>query len=570
MTNQDIVNARWGPVPRRESLWVGGLVVVTFALIAGLLVWALQEDRDAMVATVEQQRMQQVDTVVDLVTQDVNDVVDDLKFIVRIAAAGPERTRHDAVEALLAGIPAYRAAVVWTSDDSAALSVVDPRNEPPSAALMEVMLSEARRLGDDLAQLTVSPVIEVDGATYRVFGYRPRGGSPAVLAVETNAWLSGLRLVSSDPSNRILVLGPGGRVSPATDRELASHLTASNHPDLEAVLARMRSGTRGTDRLSAAAAATLGLDDAQVVVAYAPIRLQDGEFWSIATLTSVASLEAQENALTRRFALAMGGILLLFVGFGAHVVTTTRRTALLRERLEHAAQLADVNAQLLHAEKLATVGGVSAGIAHEVGTPLGVIRGRAEYVLRKLGEDHPQAPSLHTIVEQIDRVTRIIRELLDYSQPRPTSGKATDLAEVVEKTVGFLAMEFEKAGVAVDIALDDNLPPLQADPDHLQQVLVNLLVNARDACGPDHRVRILGSAVDRGIRIEVTDDGPGIPESYVNQIFDPFFTTKKRGHGTGLGLAVVSQIIRSHGGDVEIESMEGKGTTVRIYWPRAT
>jgi two-component system, NtrC family, sensor histidine kinase HydH len=249
-------------------------------------------------------------------------------------------------------------------------------------------------------------------------------------------------------------------------------------------------------------------------------------------------------------------------------------TLLVLEDLSNVRMLED---QLLRAEKLATVGVLAAGVAHEIGTPLGIIRGHAEYMLQKVGGvEHPQGRGLSAIVTQIDRVSRIIRQLLDLSRLQPARAAAVPLAAVVRGLKELLDVEAERRHLHFELDVPERLPPLAADADQLQQVLLNLTLNACDACGPGGRVKVSAAAcatddaqpVER-VEIRIQDDGRGIAPEHLHQVFDPFFTTKKRGQGTGLGLSVVAQIVRNHGGQVGVESEPGKGTLVTLRWPVA-
>ncbi|MFP4600382.1 MAG: ATP-binding protein [Persicimonas sp.] len=224
--------------------------------------------------------------------------------------------------------------------------------------------------------------------------------------------------------------------------------------------------------------------------------------------------------------------------------------------------------QLLRAEKLATVGILAAGIAHEVGTPLGVVRGRAEYLQYKLDDDDPAADSLQIIVDQIDRVSRVIRGLLDFSREAPPTAGAVDVGRVAHQVAELLRYEFERNEICLDVDIAEDMPKLAADADSLQQVLINLLVNALDASEPGDHIGLSASyEPDDEVIIVVEDTGCGIPEDRIHQVFDPFFTTKKRGQGTGLGLPMVAKIVRNHGGQVDLDSEEGRGTTFTLRWP---
>ena len=239
--------------------------------------------------------------------------------------------------------------------------------------------------------------------------------------------------------------------------------------------------------------------------------------------------------------------------------------------LEDVTELRALSSQLLRAEKLATVGVLAAGIAHEIGTPLGVVRGRAEMLARRAGAVEGHGESARVIVEEIDRISRTIQELLDFSRVSPAAASgAVILHDVAANVVELLAFEARtrKVSVAVDVA---PLPPLAANPDQLKQVLVNLTLNALHACSPGGRVALRGRLDAQGARatIEVVDDGAGIPDALRHRVFDPFFTTKKRGKGTGLGLTVAAQIVRNHGGEIDLDSAVGQGTRVVVSWPLA-
>ncbi|WP_370459187.1 ATP-binding protein [Aggregicoccus sp. 17bor-14] len=225
--------------------------------------------------------------------------------------------------------------------------------------------------------------------------------------------------------------------------------------------------------------------------------------------------------------------------------------------------------QLLRAEKLATVGVLAAGVAHEIGTPLGIIRGRAEYMRKKAPEASSQSRGLTAIIEQIDRVGRTIRQLLDFSRLQPAQAGPVALAPVMHGVAELLQVEADRRKVSLQVELAGELPALAAVSDQLQQVLLNLTMNACDACEPGGHVRLSARSAGAMVELQVQDDGCGISPEHLNQVFDPFFSTKKRGRGTGLGLTVVAQIVRNHGGRIELDSAPGEGTRITVCWPAA-
>jgi signal transduction histidine kinase len=190
------------------------------------------------------------------------------------------------------------------------------------------------------------------------------------------------------------------------------------------------------------------------------------------------------------------------------------------------------------------------------------------------GVEHPQGRGLSAIVTQIDRVSRIIRQLLDLSRLQPAPAHALSLASVVRGLQELLHVEAERRRVRLDVDVPERLPALMADADQLQQVLLNLTLNACDACSAGGHVRLSAAEAEGPeaagmVEIRIQDDGRGIAPEHLRQVFDPFFTTKKRGQGTGLGLTVVAQIVRNHGGRVEVDSEPGRGTLVTLRWPVA-
>ncbi len=237
--------------------------------------------------------------------------------------------------------------------------------------------------------------------------------------------------------------------------------------------------------------------------------------------------------------------------------------------VEDQSELRALEHQLVRAEKLITVGVLSAGIAHEIGSPLAVIRGRAQQVLRVL-EGGPRADDLRTIIKHIDNISSTIRKVLDFSRRQAIERRAIELPAVVERARALLQWKLEARHLELAAPLDPALPPLSADPDQLEQVLVNLILNACDASPDGGHIAVTARAAGPFLRIEVADQGCGIAPEHLDSIFDPFFTTKKRGEGTGLGLTIVASVVRNHGGEIHVASAPEKGTKVTMNWPTAS
>jgi two-component system, NtrC family, sensor histidine kinase HydH len=236
--------------------------------------------------------------------------------------------------------------------------------------------------------------------------------------------------------------------------------------------------------------------------------------------------------------------------------------------IEDRSQLRNLERQLVRAEKILTVGVLSAGLAHEIGTPISVIRGRAEHLLDMLAGS-PAAEDLAVIMRHADRISSTIGQVLDFSRAQAIHVGAVDAAVALEKARQLLDWKLASKGVSLRIAVGADTAPLSADADQLQQVLVNLIMNACDACAAGGMIRaeVTPGPVDRQVRVDIRDNGCGIPIENLNAIFDPFFTTKKRGEGTGLGLTVAASIVRNHGAALTVASAPGQGTTFSLLWP---
>jgi signal transduction histidine kinase len=235
-----------------------------------------------------------------------------------------------------------------------------------------------------------------------------------------------------------------------------------------------------------------------------------------------------------------------------------------------AAHLADVE-EVHDANRLVTVGKLAA-MAHELGTPLGIISGRAEQLLSRLPEGDAGAAerkALDSILAQVDKVGTTIRQLLDFARARPVDAESVTPLQAAESASALLAHRFRAAGVELRIDVLPDVPPVLADRGQLEQVLVNLLINACDACATGGHVSLRAVRKEDSVCFEVIDDGAGISPAHLPQVLDPFFTTKKRGQGTGLGLSIAQDIVKNHGGAIAIESALGRGTTVLVTLPLA-
>ncbi len=652
-----------------------GVVVGTYAVI--------QSERSSLIERFEAEKEVQLKDVAKGVEAEFDDIHDDLELTARLAYNVYPEQQEAIVMSLLGAVRAYRAAALV--DTLGHLKMVsDPRWEDEISAKSRAAMLEAGKRA--IAEGTyVSPRVgEGEDSWFRAFSQVvPSGEGAFVLLVDTRTFMENLRVLSADPQTLVVVLGPQGQFAPTTSSAILEQFEGDSAPkELKDLLTQMAATEHGSYRIPWRFAGWTGFDRGDVVVAFRQVDALPGVHWSVATLTSLSVIRSHESALTTRLFGFATFVALLLAGFGLYLAVTTRRTAVLKERLASASELAhlhqkadtvlqtmplavcvvgdggfvsDANAawamrwshlrrggslttdpesseldaklhaaiergeeseyfveddtlfghegsfhvylvpfepsspdsralvvvedisttrkleaQLLRAEKLATVGVLAAGIAHEIGTPLGVVRGRAEYILQKVEVESPHVRGLNVIIEQIDRVSRIIQELLDFSRVDAARTEKVDLAVVTEKVSELLRVELANSNVDFVTDIPAKFPLLAADIDRLEQVLVNLVVNARDAmegASTRHVVTVRAEVRDTNAVITVEDTGMGISAEHLNRVFDPFFSTKKRGMGTGLGLAVVSQIIRNHGGKIDVVSDAGIGTRFEITWP---
>lgn len=242
------------------------------------------------------------------------------------------------------------------------------------------------------------------------------------------------------------------------------------------------------------------------------------------------------------------------------------RRGMARRLDEQKAQLERTTERARAAERLASVGAMAAGLAHEIGTPMGIIRGHAELLGSCVEGDDGQV-RLQTIVDQIDRISNIMQGLLNLARPTELQRETVDLRTVVDDVLSFLGDKAKRAGIEL-VREYEEVPDLMGDADRLQQLLLNLLLNAFDAMEEGGRIEVaVGRADPRHLEVRIADEGIGISPEDLQQIFDPFFTTKRAGQGSGLGLVVAQEIARDHGGELEVSSASGGGTEFRVLLP---
>jgi PAS domain S-box-containing protein len=225
--------------------------------------------------------------------------------------------------------------------------------------------------------------------------------------------------------------------------------------------------------------------------------------------------------------------------------------------------------QVFQNEKLTSLGLLAAGVAHEVNTPLAVISNYIQMLAKQLPSGDPRHQLIEKVVKQTFRASEIVNNLLNFSRTGAAEFTEVNLNAVVEEVLTLVAHPFRTAQVQVTRNLQRELPSVLGSNNKLQQVFLNLFLNARDAMPSGGVVEIRTAAHNGSVEVEIIDNGGGIPREHLNRIFDPFFTTKSSGRGTGLGLSVSYGIVKEHAGKVDVRSTPGKGTSFRLEFPVA-
>jgi hypothetical protein len=237
--------------------------------------------------------------------------------------------------------------------------------------------------------------------------------------------------------------------------------------------------------------------------------------------------------------------------------------------LDNVTDRAELEQRLVQADKLSSIGLLAAGVAHEVNTPLAVISTYAQMLAKQVAEDSQKSLILEKIAKQTFRASEIVNSLLNFSRTSSTSFGNVNANRVVQETLSLLEHQLQKSGVEVITDLEADLPVVHGNAGKLQQVFLNLFLNARDAMAGGGKLEVRSYADSVGACIEVSDTGHGIAPENLHRIYDPFFTTKGAKKGTGLGLSVTYGIIQEHGGSIEVSNRRGGGATFRVELPAA-
>jgi two-component system sensor histidine kinase HydH len=229
-------------------------------------------------------------------------------------------------------------------------------------------------------------------------------------------------------------------------------------------------------------------------------------------------------------------------------------------------ELLESQERLLRSERFAAVGEAAAYVSHEIKNPLMVIGGLASQVERRLPDDPAAQEKLRIIQNEVKRLESFLGELRDFLRPVLPSKQETDLNRVIRDVKALMGDAIKERGIRLETRLDPNLPPIEADSNQLEQVLLNLVKNALEATEEKGTIRVSSGAKDAQVWFSVQDTGRGMAEDVQEKIFHPFYTTKDK--GTGLGLAVINKIVTDHHGTITVDSVAGSGSTFTVRLPR--
>jgi len=482
------------------------------------------------------------------------------------------RVWEAAFHALAVVVAQYRAITFVDAGGAIQVLAADPtESEQTIASLMKPTLELAGEVSAR-HRTALGATARFGNRSFLVYGTPIRGGGSIVVVSDAKIFLGAVSW-SPIPIARLFVTDPAGVVWAGCETPKGCEVASSrNVPStLPRPMPSLVSGSRGSRVGVVASAPAIQVSE----------RLdRPTGVWIVTWLASTETLGKRERSLVARIVLTALAAAIAVAGVGAAMFRQHRKAVMLESRLQ-------VAQALVRAEKLITVGVLSAGIAHEIGSPLAVIRGRAESILDQSGfpsddpsddradppADDPIHPPAHAehmrvIIKHTDNISSKIRQLLDFSRRQTVAPSPVALGLAVERARELVQWKLAAKRLSLVVRIADDLPLLAADPEQLQQVLVNLLLNSCDASAKGQSVLLTaGEIKDQYVELKVVDRGCGIAAEHLNAIFDPFFTTKKRGEGTGLGLTIVEGVVRNHGGQIALASDAGEGTTVTVRWP---
>jgi two-component system NtrC family sensor kinase len=289
--------------------------------------------------------------------------------------------------------------------------------------------------------------------------------------------------------------------------------------------------------------------------------------WTVAAAATALRERDRDRWAQQRSILTAVTAAGLLLAFAIAALRNQRKELDLERELAVAATRAEQNERLASATRAAALGTLAIGVAHEVSTPLGVIAGRAEQLLARVGDDQRGHVAVQVILEQTDRISQVVRGLLGLARGDRISADHLSAAHLAEAARALVDHRFSKRGVGLAVEVSSGLPTIAGDGRLIESALVNLLLNACDACTPGGQVHLSVEAHGRSVRFSVIDDGAGISARNAEKVLEPFFTTKGSDEGTGIGLAITNEIVKSHLGTLTLAPRFPRGTTAIVDIP---
>ena len=230
-------------------------------------------------------------------------------------------------------------------------------------------------------------------------------------------------------------------------------------------------------------------------------------------------------------------------------------------------EIRELQDKVRRSERLASLGRLAAGVAHEIRNPLSSIRGFAQYFMRRLKGQVEEQEYASIMVKEVDRLNRVISELLDFARPKKPHREPQALEEIIDYSLKLLQSEFSQLKIKVEKSFEPDLPKVEVDRDQISQAFLNLFLNSLESIEGEGKIKVSLKRIRQppALEVAIMDTGRGIAREDLGKVFEPFFSTKRK--GSGLGLAIVHQIVEGHGGDIAVDSQEGRGTTFRITLP---
>jgi signal transduction histidine kinase len=472
-------------------------------------------------------------------------------------------------------------ALAWwdaRSEDAAALSDFGTEQSVVAASVAGVLRARLAAVARDAARVAAEGLASVS-STYEPFGVRAGGAPPPAVRDPARVLLSfampdgrfvDLGVAASDLVDRarsiersgelvVLLAPPGASGLYTTDGRVLQESSG-----LRAALGRGDS----TLRLTRPQAVEVGLPERTAMAGLSRAPSEQGA-WGIVAVATAARERDRETRAFWRLVLSVVVACGLVVAFGGLALRTQRAELELAGELAVAEVRRGRDAELLRASRAATMGTFAMGVAHEVATPLAVIVGRAEQLEARVRGDERAVHGVRTILKQADQIQQIVRRFLDLARGAPPSLGLADCAELAQSAVASVAHRFSKANVSLTTDIPPRMPSVRCDRALLEHAMVNLLLNACDACQPGARVELQVRSDAQRAAFVVLDEGSGISAEHAAKVTEPFFTTKLETGGTGLGLAIASEIAKSHHGELTIEPNTPRGTRACISIPVA-